>query len=271
MTEILQDLSPAWLRAAIEANMYALLPLFGRLAGAQYVETPALRRSITSVPFGLFNSLMAAKLEDDSADQVIQEIVADAQRRQMPILWWTGPLTEPTDLEKRLVGFGFRAADDHAPGMAVELAKLNEDLPRLEGLSIRLCEGRQAKKEWTRAMAEANEIPAEAAFLTEAWEELVARAEGDVMLPYLAEWNGHPVAVSLMLMGAGVAGIYGVATVPEARRRGIGAWVTLAPLLKAREMGYRVGVLASSEMGLGVYRKLGFVEYCKISSYRWRP
>ena len=31
------------------------------------------------------------------------------------------------------------------------------------------------------------------------------------------------------------------------------------------------GVLGSSEMGYSVYRKLGFVEYCRIGLYEWRP
>ena len=45
--------------------------------------------------------------------------------------------------------------------------------------------------------------------------------------------------------------------------------MTLAPLLEARAMGYRIGVLHASEMGLGVYRRLGFQEYCRLGGYVW--
>ena len=54
---------------------------------------------------------------------------------------------------------------------------------------------------------------------------------------------------------------------PEARGKGIGAAMTLAPLLKARESGCRLGILQSSQMGYGVYKALGFQEHCKIDLY----
>jgi GNAT superfamily N-acetyltransferase len=58
---------------------------------------------------------------------------------------------------------------------------------------------------------------------------------------------------------------------PHARRKGIGATITLKPLHQAREMGYRVGVLQATEMGIGVYRRLGFEKYCQIGHYVWAP
>jgi predicted acetyltransferase len=57
-------------------------------------------------------------------------------------------------------------------------------------------------------------------------------------------------------VSAGLAGIYFVSAVEEARRQGIGGAIALAPLREAREMGYGVGVLGASEMGYPVYRNL---------------
>ena len=86
---------------------------------------------------------------------------------------------------------------------------------------------------------------------------------------YLALLNGRPVATSQLFLSAGVAGIYNVTCVPESRGQGIGASITLAPLLDACTMGYRIGILQASQLGYKVYRRLGFQDYGKLSVYLW--
>jgi hypothetical protein len=43
--------------------------------------------------------------------------------------------------------------------------------------------------------------------------------------------------------------------------------MTLAAMRKAADLGCRVAVLRASQMGVGVYRRIGFKEYCKLGLY----
>lgn len=80
----------------------------------------------------------------------------------------------------------------------------------------------------------------------------------------MVDWN-------VLICPATPIGELKVATMPEARRKGIGTAMTLDPLLQAREDGYNVGVLHSSEMGQPVYERMGFKRICDFWFYRWTP
>jgi GNAT superfamily N-acetyltransferase len=89
--------------------------------------------------------------------------------------------------------------------------------------------------------------------------------------PYTGLLEGLPVATAFIFLSDGVAGVYSIATVPSARGRGIGAYITAAPLLDAREKGYEVSILHATKMGFPVYERLGYREICKKVTYYWKP
>jgi ribosomal protein S18 acetylase RimI-like enzyme len=270
MNDVLHDLSSSMLVDAIEKNLFSLIPLFGKIWEARVNDPPGVKRSVSDIPVSLFNSIMDARLTPEDADATIQYLVADARRRNVPILWWVSPSTRPTDLPGYLHKYGFRV-DDDGPGMAVILSEVNESLPKPAGFSIQTVQDDGTRWEWCRTMAAGFEIPAAKTELAvNSWHFLLSHVDPETTQATLGMLDGKPVATSLLQLGGGVAGIYGVATVPEARRKGIGAQVTLFSLLQARLMGYKAGILQASEMGFPVYRSLGFKEYCRISSYIWR-
>jgi ribosomal protein S18 acetylase RimI-like enzyme len=90
-------------------------------------------------------------------------------------------------------------------------------------------------------------------------------------LRFVGLLNDEPVAVSILFLGAGVAAIFNVAVVPECRRQGFGTLITREPLLRARSMGYRYGVLKATPIGTKLYKNMKFEECCKISMYVCKP
>jgi GNAT superfamily N-acetyltransferase len=70
--------------------------------------------------------------------------------------------------------------------------------------------------------------------------------------------RGEPTGSAAVFVSAGVAGIYNIATVPQARGRGIGAAMTWAAVRAGRETGATCAILQSSEQGAPVYTRMGF-------------
>jgi GNAT superfamily N-acetyltransferase len=176
----------------------------------------------------------------------------------------------PSDLGERLIAHGFEYGGDDI-GMAVDLSTLPEEVPVRENFVVERVRDEAGLAAWVEALGSGfGAGPVEAEWAGEMYRRLGLGNEGP-WRHYVGLLAGDPVATSTSFFGVGVAGIYFVCTVERARRRGIGARITLAALSEARDLGYSVGVLGSSEMGYSVYRGLGFEEYCRIGLYEWRP
>lgn len=75
---------------------------------------------------------------------------------------------------------------------------------------------------------------------------------------YAGYARGVPVVSGLGIATAETIGVYNIATVAEARRRGYGAAITRQILVDGARRGCRVGALQASSMGRAVYEAIGF-------------
>ncbi len=268
MSEILLDLSASALVTAIEANQFEVFRLFRHWPQAEVYDGPDMLCTITDIPYSVCNSVFRAQLEPDNIDAAIRSTIAHGRSRHVDRRWWVGPSTRPTNLWKYLEAHGYRKVGISL-GMAADLLALNENLQAPPGLTIEQVSDDETLVQWCHTLGVGFEWPD---FMEDAWLDFNRSVGLGAQLPfrhYLGRLEGEPVATSSLFLGVGIAGIYDVVTLPEARRQGIGAAITLAPLREARALGYRVGILQSSEMGFSVYQKVGFRECCKISMYAW--
>lgn len=75
---------------------------------------------------------------------------------------------------------------------------------------------------------------------------------------FLARLEGRPAAIAMTIVSHGVAGIYWVGNVREARKLGLGWALTATAVNAGLDMDAEVVSLQASPMGEGLYRHMGF-------------
>ncbi len=114
------------------------------------------------------------------------------------------------------------------------------------------------------------EGPREAEWVGSVYRRL-GYGEGSPWRHFVGRLGGDSVATATVFLAAGVAGVYFVFTVGEARRQGIAGAMMRHALAEARGLGYRVAVLGASADGAGLYQTLGFRPLCRLAIHEWRP
>ena len=108
------------------------------------------------------------------------------------------------------------------------------------------------------------------AFVGEAFVTLLRDMAADPFpeaVTFIGNLDGQDVATAAAFLHGDTAGIYNVSTLEPARRRGVGAALTLAAEDAARAHGFDLAVLQSSDAGYGVYQALGYDEVCKFKMF----
>jgi GNAT superfamily N-acetyltransferase len=178
------------------------------------------------------------------------------------------PGSPSKDVESFVHKAGYVLAES-MPAMAVNIDALAAAaLP--SGYQCRQINSLNDDSNWCEAFAARYGIPRRVA------DDFGPRAAGESFasgtLRYFAITKGNTiVATSTMHLDGKTAGIYCVATLPEHRGKGLGAFATAEPLRQARTLGYQTGILQSSAMGEPVYRRLGFEQLGVMPLYVRMP
>lgn len=267
---VIEDLSAPQLLAALEENMVEFWAIYGRAVGCEIYEGDDLVRVMTGIPEALFNGVYRPRLDPSQVEQALSRTRRALERWKVPLLWWLGPDCRPADLGEHLQ----RSGAGHVgvtPGMAIDLIDLAEDLRVVESFICKIVDQPQEIDAWAEIAAKGNGFSTRAQqALIEVDHKVGFFADG-CYRRYLGYDQGKPIASSAMVLHSGVAGIYAVATLPEARRKGIGDAMTRIPLLAARQQGYRIGTLQASSMGRPVYQRMGFHDVCAFNLYFMQP
>ena len=270
-TRTLSELTTEEIVAIIESDLHGAYPPQGNSLSKS--DGPDAIWRVTGIPDKYFNNVTYVNWPSTEATHRVKRLVEELDSYEIDYSWWISPSSSPDELPKILEAHSMIYQEDF-PGMAIDLRYLRDqpsELSGIEDLKISRINNKDELDEFTHTFTVAtNSNPEIQSGLTRLLN-MSGYGQTDDWAHYAGTLHGKTVATTSVFTGAGVAGIYLVSTIPEARNRKIATTIVKHVLKQAREAGYNIGTLQSSKEGLGLYLKLGFREYCRFPFYTRYP
>lgn len=248
--------------------------LASRSPKAVQFEGNGIRVSSTGLRVPLLNLALGCNFPVDADDTVIdneiRDVVAFFESRGVPWLWWIGPYSSPAHITPYLKRQGIIAEPSKLPAMIAPM--VSEITTSTVNSAIKVWRASTVAdlQAASKIRHKAFRFPAgEALYYFEEMKADWLEDTGPAWL-YLAGYRvGSPVAIGAVIMGAGLPGIYIMATLPDYARRGFGK-VIMTHLLRHIKSGSNENsmiVLTASRYGFPLYTQFGFQHLFDYSIY----
>ena len=256
--------------ATLAARDYqAYVETFADTPGVTVTTAGGVRVRRAVIDDDYLNGVFGAVLAPEALDSAIRATIDGFRRDGQAFHWMVWPDDRPSDLVAHLEASGLDRLDT-IPLMTLDLADLGAREPPPPGLVVREATdpaGQRAVAAFAvRAVgwdSPEPPTPFAATFLRLA-------AEQPPRWRMFGGWlDDELVTTAALFTGSGLAGIYAVVTADAMRGRGYGRAVTLAALHAGKEVGLSTGVLMASDLGLPVYRRIGFATVGDVHVLRW--
>jgi ribosomal protein S18 acetylase RimI-like enzyme len=235
-------------------------------------DRPELLRTVVGTPVAFTNATHAARLAPQDVDEEIRATMALLERHGVPGSWIVTPLSRPPGLGDALLRHGWRLDDPDFPWMTADLeAVLSQLPPPPDGLLIAPVEDDAAQGRWLAAMTEGFGLEPEVRDAMSRLSSAVGYGPDRPWRRFVGSIGGRTVGTAGLMVAAGLAGVYNVATPPDLRKRGIATAMTAAVLREARARGYRFATLGASRLGYPVYEAMGFEVRGRFGFYTFDP
>jgi GNAT superfamily N-acetyltransferase len=213
------------------------------------------------------NCILWSDLDEATADSAIAREYARARAENRALEWKVYGHDRPSDLAERLMAQGF-LPDEPETLLAFDLAK---PLPPAPEIGIR------------RLLRPADLGPVGAIKAAVWGENAVSGVEAlartlaecpERLSVYVAvDGGGRPAAAGWLRKPTGVAfaSLWGGATLPDMRGKGLYRALVAARLKDAREAGYAYVTVDAREASRPILSRLGFATLTAVRGYIWRP
>jgi GNAT superfamily N-acetyltransferase len=217
----------------------------------------------TGIPMEIFNGATAARFGPETADARIEQVLAPFRAERIDMSWMVGSTSTPGDLAARLLAHGL-VHDEDLPVLGMNLDAWRTEPPP-PGIELEWVADRATFDEASLVMFAGFGMPDG---LFDAFADrfsMTALGADPMQRIVLARLDGRAISTALGFVLDGVLGIYNVATIPDAQRRGAGSAVTRAVIDDGIGRGAVAAMLQSSAAGRPVYERIGFHDVGTVS------
>lgn len=252
--------------SAIERNHYAMLREYAQGDRAELLVNGEMLRVSSGLAYPLFNFVARPRFERKQVSGRIASLVEYFGERRVPFLVYLHPSAVPQDLGQHLERHGL-----HRWGMqdAMALKRLDPRVRTNHDVQIEVVRDNDTLAKAAEVNAGAYHLPPDAAAYMRT--VMMAALHDPAVRVYLARLHGIPAGTLTLVLKAGVAGLYGLGTLPEYRGHGVATALLVRAVFDAGALGFRTAVLQAPPGAGGLYRRLGFETYFRVDIYAGGP
>lgn len=273
LPQILKNATDSEIKDAIEYNWYEFIKSWSELGieGFEHEESELFYEFKSGIPYFRLNGVLDTHFPPEVVEKSVKKVATAFKERKLPFIWIIGPSSNPVNLKEYLLKNDLTYIVK-PPGMAFDLNLLPDKVNYIPDVEIIPVHNQETTETYLDVGLTGLEWDRETTynFLLDVATRF-SYGNNPHHSAFIAYYKGKPVAISRVFYGAGVAGVYRVTTLEEARHKGIGTAISLAPLYEAKELGYEIATLVSTDMGFNVYKRIGFSTYCEFEIYGWSP
>ena len=247
--------------------------LSSRSPEAKTFQGRGIRASSTGFKLPLLNLALGCNFPVGMSDEEIGGEVETVKRffseRNVPWYWWMNTEPSPKHIGQILKKHGL---EYDAPPLPAMLAPLKQDLSALPKYDESIRVWRAGSISDLQAASRIRRIAfgfkeGEALTYFEDMAQDWLSDESPARLYLAGSSESDPVSIGAVIQGAGIPGIYVMATLPEHHRKGFGKAILTALLHEAANMEGDLVALTASEAGAGLYAQFGFMHLFDFDFY----
>ncbi len=260
----------------VETHTFAVQAwLASRSPQAEILKLDGVRCSSTGYKIPFLNLALGGNFERGLSEREIIDEIARVknffQTRNIPWYWWMSAHPSPSHLSDILASHGLEFDHHPLPAMAASLSAQASFPNYPANIKVWRANSMDDLRAASTIRRTAFRFPEGEAV---SYFELMAPdwlKNPQVRLFLAGEDFSTPVSIGALIMGAGMPGVYVMATLPGHHRQGYGKAILTRLLEEAAAGGHSLLILTASRAGFGLYSQFGFQHILDFHFYSPTP